>query len=91
MNKISKIGPFIIDNLLLGSGSFARVFLSHHEESNVKVAMKVFDKTLVYGNQKQRIKVERELAILRVLHHRYIIDYYASFETSKLYDYNTRY
>ena len=84
MKKISKIGPFIIDNLLLGSGSFAKVFSSHHEESNVKVAMKVFDKTLVYGNQKQRIKVERELAILRVLHHRYIIDYYASFETSKL-------
>ncbi|EKE38038.1 serine/threonine protein kinase, putative [Entamoeba nuttalli P19] len=84
MTQIHKVGPFLIGNKLLGEGATGKVFLSFHEESNVKVAIKIIDKASICSRPEKKRKVERELAILRIIHHPNIIDYYASYETTKL-------
>ncbi|ELP88043.1 carbon catabolite-derepressing protein kinase, putative [Entamoeba invadens IP1] len=84
MAQTHKVGPFLIGNKLLGEGATGRVFLSFHEESNVKVAIKIINKTEICKQVDKKRKIDQELAILRILHHPHIINYYASYETSKL-------
>ncbi|KAL7714746.1 non-specific serine/threonine protein kinase [Entamoeba marina] len=83
MTQVHKVGPFLIGNKKLGEGATGKVYLSFHEESNAKVAIKVIDKAAIIKEQDKKRKIEQELAILKVLNHPHIIDYYASYETSR--------
>ncbi|KAL7721713.1 non-specific serine/threonine protein kinase [Entamoeba marina] len=83
MTQVHKVGPFVIGNKKLGEGATGKVYLSFHEESNAKVAIKVIDKKTVTNRPDKKRKIEQELAILKVLNHPHIIDYYASYETSR--------
>ena len=49
-----KIGPFLIGNKKLGEGATGQVFLAFHEQSDVKVAIKVIQKENIADVEKKR-------------------------------------
>jgi len=66
LNRFSS-RDFVLENKLLGEGSFARVQLATHLETNKKVAVKVIDKTRI--PDAMRMYAAREPGILRDLKH----------------------
>ena len=57
MDKLHKVGPFIIGNRKLGEGATGKVYLSFHEQSNVKVAIKIIDKNIITQDPQLKRKV----------------------------------
>ena len=56
----------------LGEGNFSIVYLSTHKLTKERVAIKVLDKTKI-KNISDKTRIEREISILKKLHHFNII------------------
>ncbi|CAG9318654.1 SNF1-like_5 [Blepharisma stoltei] len=66
----------------LGSGTFAKVKLGEHLITNQKVAVKIIKRSLI-SEQHLYIKIQREIKILKILHHPHIIKLYDVIYTEK--------
>ena len=63
----------------LGEGNFSIVYLSTHKLTKERVAIKVLDKTKI-KNFSDKKRIEREISILKKLHHFNIINIYSTIE-----------
>uniref|UniRef100_A0A5K3FQX6 non-specific serine/threonine protein kinase n=3 Tax=Mesocestoides corti TaxID=53468 RepID=A0A5K3FQX6_MESCO len=76
-----KVGTYIIEKTI-GKGNFSFVKLARHTVTNVKVAIKIIDKTKL--SEENLRKAQREADILKSLHHPNIIKLYQVMESEKL-------
>lgn len=57
----------------LGQGTFGKVKLAQHEETGIEYAIKIMDKNSITENE-LTLNVRREIAIMRALNHRNIVN-----------------
>lgn len=73
MDKIgNEIENFVVDRFL-GKGTTGKVVLAHHKESKLKVAIKIIPKIAFESHQNLQPKVQREVALIRLVKHPNII------------------
>ncbi|KAG2205143.1 hypothetical protein INT47_002237, partial [Mucor saturninus] len=70
---MKQIGDFFISSTI-GHGSSGRVKLGIHHKSGQKVAIKIIPRSQLNSSMKTTQAVERELAVLQLLHHPNLID-----------------
>ena len=75
-----KIGPYYIGKKL-GQGTFGLVRLGTHIQTGEKVAIKILEKNRILENS-DKTRVEREIKILKSLHHKNIARLYSVIQTS---------
>ncbi|CAM0141949.1 unnamed protein product [Umbelopsis sp. WA50703] len=74
-------GPYVMLQTL-GEGEFGKVKLAIHAETGQEVAIKLIRKQSI-GTSSRLNKVQREISVLKVLHHPYIVKLYDVVETEK--------
>lgn len=80
-SKSLSIGNYTISTTI-GQGTFGKVYLGVHSPTGEKVAVKVLEKEKI--TEKDDIeRVAREISILKVLRHPYIVQLYEIIETPK--------
>ena len=79
-NKAKQIGQFILGDII-GSGTFGTVRIATHCLTNEKVAVKVLDKVRIL-EEINKTRFEREIKILKLLHHRNLIQLYSVIQNS---------
>ena len=79
-NKAKQIGQFILGDTI-GSGTFGTVRIATHCLTNEKVAVKVLDKVRIL-EEINKTRFEREIKILKLLHHRNLIQLYSVIQNS---------
>jgi len=77
-----KIGPFILKKTL-GEGSTGKVKLAIHKDTGEKVAIKIINKKILTHKPQLKKKVEREIAVMKLIRHRHIIRLYDVLQTKK--------
>ena len=65
----------------LGEGNFSSVYLSTHILTKERVAIKVLEKSKIQNNS-DKIRIEREINVLKKLHHYNIINLYSTIENN---------
>jgi len=76
------VGPFILGRTL-GTGSTGKVKIGIHKETGFKVAVKILEQEYLNTQPLMRRKVEREIAVLRLMDHPHVLKLYDVYETSK--------
>ena len=79
-SKIKQIGHFILGDTI-GSGTFGVVKIGTHCLTNEKVAVKCLDKIRIL-EEINKTRFEREIKILKMLHHRNIVQLYSVIQNS---------
>ena len=79
-NVNKNIGHFILGEKL-GEGTFGVVRIATHILTNEKVAVKILNKKRI-NEKSDKTRVEREIKILKLLHHNNIIQLYSVIQTS---------
>ena len=79
-NKAKQIGQFILGDTI-GSGTFGTVRIATHCLTNEKVAVKILDKVRIL-EEINKTRFEREIKILKLLHHRNLIQLYSVIQNS---------
>ncbi|KAH8552933.1 kinase-like domain-containing protein [Umbelopsis sp. PMI_123] len=79
--KQNMFGPYLMLQTL-GEGEFGKVKLGMHIETQQEVAIKLIRKESV-DNSTRLSKVEREISVLRIVRHPYIVKLYDVLETEK--------
>ncbi|KAM3584466.1 hypothetical protein VKS41_003279 [Umbelopsis sp. WA50703] len=79
--KQNMFGPYLMLQTL-GEGEFGKVKLGMHVETEQEVAIKLIRKESV-DNSTRLSKVEREISVLRIVRHPYIVKLYDVLETEK--------
>lgn len=74
------IGQFIMGEKL-GEGTFGKVKKGTHILTGEKVAIKILEKSRIL-EKADKIRVEREIKILKMLKHKYIVELYSVIQTS---------
>ncbi|EKE41806.1 hypothetical protein ENUP19_0303G0005 [Entamoeba nuttalli] len=82
MSQCYRVGQFIIGKKL-GEGMCGKVYLAFHEKTGVKVAIKIVDKTKLMRKPEMKRKVEREIAFLKIINHRNVMQLYTVYETTR--------
>lgn len=82
MTEIHHIGPFILGKTL-GTGTTGKVKLAFHKHTGAKVAIKIIKKDFLAARASVMKKVEREIAVMKVLQHDHVLSLYDVYETSK--------
>ncbi|KAL9644043.1 hypothetical protein ABK040_005511 [Willaertia magna] len=77
-----KIGPFILKKTL-GEGSTGKVKLGVHKDTGQKVAIKIINKKILTHKPHLKKKVEREIAVLKLMRHTHVIRLYDVLQTKK--------
>lgn len=77
--SLSRVGPYMLLETL-GKGTTSCVKLGMHIETKMKVAVKILNKQQITDMNIAQ-KVEREIAILKLLKHDSILELYDVFET----------
>ena len=82
--KKKKKGNYILGDTI-GEGAFAKVKIAQHIYTGEKVAIKIFNKEVIYKNEKNTgiEKIKKEIKILQRLKHKNIIQLYEIMETNK--------
>ena len=81
-NEINQIGSYTLSSEL-GSGAFGKVVLGKHTITGEKVAIKILDKEILKKTPEDYELVKKEMSILKLVKHKYIIQLYEIFQTSK--------
>ena len=81
-NNTENIDQYYFDGKLLGRGAFAKVELATHKLTKEKVAIKIVKKDKL--NDIEKIRLNREIKILKLMHHNNIVHFYNSISTSNL-------
>lgn len=76
-----RFGPYLVGETI-GRGTFGKVKLAVHEATKTKVALKIIPRRLLEQDQRSKIKITREITILRVLRHPNIMRLYDVVETT---------
>ena len=76
--QISQIGDYLLDKTI-GEGQFGKVKLATHIPTQTRVAIKIVDKSRL--NEATLRMVQREVDIMKMLHHPHIIRLYEVIET----------
>lgn len=79
-NEEKQIGNYILIKEI-GSGGFAKVYLSLHIPTGEKVAIKVLNKLLFQEGSLNAKRLQREISILKIVKHKNIIKLYEVMET----------
>ena len=83
--KENQIGDYLL-NEELGSGGFAKVVQAIHIPTGEKVAVKIMDKAQIFSEPLNLTRIQREIAILKIVRHKNIIKLYELMETpNKIY------
>mmetsp|Transcript_12544 Transcript_12544/g.31693 ORF Transcript_12544/g.31693 Transcript_12544/m.31693 type:complete len:437 (+) Transcript_12544:48-1358(+) len=72
MAKATKVGPYILSDVL-GQGAFGKVMLGTHKDTKKEYAVKILDKAQI-KQQDLTPNVKREIAIMKALNHRNIVN-----------------
>ena len=75
-----KIGNFLLESNL-GKGTFGKVRLGTHILTREKVAIKILEKNRICHQDIKRIEIE--IKILKILHHKNVIQLYSIIQTSE--------
>ncbi|KAI8800985.1 kinase-like domain-containing protein [Cladochytrium replicatum] len=67
-----RVGDYVLKKTI-GQGTFGKVKLAEHMHTKEKVAVKIIEKANV-KTAKQRNSVQREVRLMRLLHHPHIVD-----------------
>mmetsp|Transcript_25549 Transcript_25549/g.42029 ORF Transcript_25549/g.42029 Transcript_25549/m.42029 type:complete len:657 (-) Transcript_25549:589-2559(-) len=78
---VQHIGPFILGKTL-GVGSTGKVKLGTHKETGQKVAIKIVKKEFLESKPSLRKKIEREIAVMKLIDHPHVLRLYDVFETT---------
>lgn len=76
------IGSYIL-GVTLGEGAFGKVKLGTHMQTNEKVAIKILDKIRMQEDEEDIVRVQREIAILKRMRHKNIIQLYEIMESNR--------
>ena len=84
-DKENPIGDYLL-NEEIGSGGFAKVVQGIHIPTGEKVAVKIMDKAQIFSEPLNLTRIQREIAILKIVRHKNIIKLYELMETpNKIY------
>ena len=78
--KENPIGDYLL-NEEIGSGGFAKVVEGIHIPTGEKVAVKIMDKAQIFSEPLNLNRIQREIAILKLVRHNNIIKLYELMET----------
>eukprot|EP01087_Luapelamoeba_hula_P014081 TRINITY_DN4069_c0_g1_i3.p1 TRINITY_DN4069_c0_g1~~TRINITY_DN4069_c0_g1_i3.p1 ORF type:complete len:568 (-),score=67.72 TRINITY_DN4069_c0_g1_i3:94-1758(-) len=81
-HQIHTVGPYVLGRTL-GTGATGKVKLAHHSETGEKVAIKIVTKDFLFSSPTMRKKIEREIAIMKLLHHPHVLSLLDVYETSQ--------
>jgi len=79
---VEKIGPFILGETL-GKGTTGKVKLAIHCKTHQKVAIKIINKDILTKKPKTRKKIEREIAVMKLIDHPHVVKLYDVFQSKK--------
>jgi BR serine/threonine kinase len=75
------VGSYILDKTL-GVGATGKVKLAHHSRNGEKVGVKIIRKDLFYEKPSLKIKVHREISVMKLMFHPHIIKIFDVLEDS---------
>jgi len=76
------VGPFILGKTL-GEGATGKVKLGFHKDTGFKAAVKIIKKEMLLARPSLHKKVQREIAILKLIDHPFVLKLYDVYETSR--------
>ena len=76
-----RIGHYILGRTI-GEGTFGKVKIGLHETTKTKVAVKILEKSKIVDVADAE-RVQREIHILKVVHHPHVVHLYEIIETQK--------
>ncbi|KAG0174174.1 hypothetical protein DFQ28_004659 [Apophysomyces sp. BC1034] len=68
---------------LLGIGAFSKVYLAENVDNGEKYAIKVIQKERMVNDSRMRSSIEREVGILKYIHHPNVVQLEATMETER--------
>mmetsp|Transcript_19159 Transcript_19159/g.39083 ORF Transcript_19159/g.39083 Transcript_19159/m.39083 type:complete len:402 (-) Transcript_19159:1885-3090(-) len=80
--KLKFVGSYILDKTL-GIGATGKVKLARHSKTGEKVGVKIIRKDLFYDKPSLRIKVQREISVMKLMYHPHVIKIFDVLEDSK--------
>jgi len=80
--KLKYVGSYILDKTL-GVGATGKVKLARHSKTGEKVGVKIIRKDLFYDKPSLRIKVQREISVMKLMYHPHVIKIFDVLEDSK--------
>jgi len=80
--EIHTVGPFVLGKTL-GTGTTGKVKLAFEKETGFKVAVKIINKEFLSSRPNVLKKLEREIAVMKLLQHTHVLTLYDVYETSK--------
>ena len=80
--SIKQIGDYILGEEI-GSGAFGKVLLGKHILTGEKVAIKILDKMILNQNPEDYELVKKEISILKLVKHKYIVQLYEILQTAQ--------
>lgn len=66
----------------IGEGTFSKVCIAKHKLTNEQVAIKIIEKSKI-ENEADRVRLDREMKIMRKVRHPNIVQLYQIIETTK--------
>jgi len=80
--NIRFVGSYILDKTL-GVGATGKVKLAKHSRTKEKVGVKIIKKDLFYDKPSLRLKIQREISVMKLMFHPHVIKIYDVLEDSK--------
>ena len=80
--SIKQIGDYILGEEI-GSGAFGKVLLGKHILTEEKVAIKILDKMILNQTPEDYELVKKEISILKLVKHKYIVQLYEILQTAQ--------
>jgi len=81
--NLEYVGSYILDKTL-GTGATGKVKLAKHIKTGEKVGIKIIKKELFYDKPSLRIKVQREISVMKLMFHPHVIKIFRCFRRFKI-------
>jgi BR serine/threonine kinase len=81
-DNISTVGLYNLERTL-GTGATGKVKLARHSKTGEEVGVKIIKKELFYDKPTLRIKVQREISVMKLMFHPHVIKIFDVLEDSK--------